>query len=100
MERAFANPNGDSELIRRKQTQHRRDSLLHRILGNIRNALGDIGGIKRLNPLEHIGDYGESAVEFQLPSGNKVIGNTAAINTGDKAADGGGGKTPPLNAEM
>lgn len=45
IERSFANPNGDGELIGGEQSQHSRNGLLHRVLGGIRNALGDDGAV-------------------------------------------------------
>lgn len=93
IERSSGNPNGDGELIGRKQPQHSRDGLLHRVLSGIRYAFGDDGAVKRLNPLEHVGDDGESAVEAGLPSGDELVGDADA---GDEASERGGETTAAL----
>ncbi|CAL5370591.1 unnamed protein product [Camellia sinensis] len=91
IERAFRNPNSDGELIGGKQTEHGGDGLLHGILGGIRNALGDNGSVERFDLLEHVGDNREFSIETGLSSGDEVVGDSAAVDTGDEAAGGGGG---------
>lgn len=90
MERGSRNPNNDGKLIGREQAKHGGDGLLHRVLGAIRNALGDDGGVKGFDSLEHVSNHREAAVEARPPRRDELIGDTPAVDAGDEAADGGG----------
>lgn len=87
IERAFGYVNGDGELIRREQTKHSRDRLLHGVPGGIRNALGDNRRVQGLYPLEHVCNHGEAAVKARPPRGNELVGDSAAVDAGDKATN-------------
>ena len=83
MKRDLGNPNWHRKLIRRKKSQHSRNCLLHGVFGRVGNSLGDIGSIKRLDALQHGGDYGEFSREFRFSG----VGESSAADAGHEAAD-------------
>lgn len=89
IQRLFRDGNGNGELIGREESKHRRYRLLHRVLSRIGQALGDDGGVERLDPVHQIRDHGEASVQLRPSSGHvRVVGGDSASA---ETADYGGG---------